>query len=436
MIERVRLIVDAYQLNKVDSKLLVGVSGGMDSMVLVDILMALQCNIHIAHMNYGLRGAESDADEAFVKQYAHDNGLVCHIVYADMKELGGESVQMAARSKRYNWFNKLIHANGYDYLLTAHHLNDSLETTLLNLAKGTGIKGLTGMSMKKGNLLRPLLTTKKGELLAYAEERKLKWREDATNAESKYQRNKIRNQVVPILEELNPALLDTFLSTKERLEGVNALLRKEVEVIRKQHLTIESKVVALDLSWYSASAMNDVLLSELLKPYGISFGIAKEIGRCQVSGAIFYSDEYQLNVDRGKLLISLKSTDSPNPIEISSNGIYSWGDWEIETEVETTAKIDHQSTDVLHVDLAKIDLPVLVRSWEEGDFFIPLGMSGKKKISDFMIDHKIPLTLKKGIPMFVSGQDIFWIGGYRMDDHYKITDQTKEVLKIKITRRD
>jgi tRNA(Ile)-lysidine synthase len=436
MIERVRSFVDAYQLNNVETKLLVGVSGGMDSIVLVDLLKRLRCNFSIAHMNYGLRGNDSDEDEKFVQTFAESHGIQFHLQCVDMTDLNGESIQMVARTKRYTWFNELVSKYRYDFILTAHHLNDSFETTLLNLTKGTGIKGLTGISGQNDKILRPLINVSKEVIHEYAVQRNLAWREDVSNTESKYLRNKIRNQVIPVLNEMNPSLLETFRNTNERLIGVSQLLDQEVVRINQNHMKSVDGVIELDLSWYDSDPMHDVLLSEILKPYGASYIQSKEIGRAISVGAIFFTDGYQFNVDRIKLLISRREIGQIPALTIKEPGIVEWGNLMVQVESSDDLNFAPGNEDSSSFDRARIAFPLTIRCWEEGDVFVPLGMKGKKKVSDFMIDNKIPLTLKKSIPLFVTRKDIFWVGGHRIDDRFKITEHTKEVLKIKISRRD
>ena len=436
MIERVKIFLDTYLPINIRPKVLVGVSGGLDSMVLVHVLQAMNVDFSIAHMNYGLRGEESNEDETFVRNYADKKGIECFIAAGNMGDLSGESIQMAARAKRYNWFHELMSKYGFTHLMTAHHLNDSLETTLLNLIKGTGIKGLVGISPQRDNLLRPLVSISKEELRMYALDNGVKWREDATNAESKYLRNKIRNKVIPELLEINPSLLETFILTNERLAGVNKLVENEVEAIRFNYLKTESGQQVLDMRWYLYDEMYNVLLSEILRPYGVDYVLAKDLGRSSTTGSVFHTDEYTLSHDRGAIRITRKDEEPAGPLSIKKEGEYMWGSWKISITKTKETNFSYSDSNSACLDSSQITFPIAVRSWMMGDEFVPLGMNGKKKISDFMIDNKIPLTLKKHIPLFETGSEIFWVGGYRIADKVKITDQTKEVLSIKITRRD
>lgn len=406
-------------------------------MVLVHILTKMNVDFSIAHMNYGLRGEESNQDEKFVVDYAKKVGVECFVAQANMDELNRQSIQMVARTKRYDWFQELMDTYEFEYILTAHHLNDSIETTLLNFVKGTGINGLVGIAPKKDKILRPLLTFSKEELRSFAIEQGLQWREDASNSESKYMRNKIRNEVIPELTKINPSLLETFRTTNERLVGVAQLLKMEVQRIVDEYQTEANDRVVLDMSWYRFNEMNNVLLSEVLRPFGVDFLMTKEIGGTSTTGAVFQTKSNTLSYDRGKLWIAKRDDEAAlEALTIHEEGDYKWGNWKMSVRSSPGVSYSTKDSSSAYLDGAHINFPIVVRSWAEGDEFVPLGMSGKKKISDFMIDNKIPLTLKKHIPLFAIGDEIFWIGGYRIADRFKITDQTKEVLSIKITRRD
>lgn len=435
MIERVHAFLDAHGLNS-QSALLVAVSGGVDSMVLMDVLLRLGFRPAVAHMNFGLRGAASDADEQFVQAYCKANDLTFHTKQVSLSKGEGESTQMQARALRYDWFKELMTSFGYMRILTAHHLNDSLETTLLNLTKGTGIAGLTGIPVDNHSVVRPLGMLAKMEVEAYAKTHGLAWREDASNQSTTYQRNKIRHKVIPVLEEINPGLTDTFKHTLERLQGTAELLNGRVNELRDAHL-IQGEQDELALSWLTDDSVGWLLLSELLRPYGVSYTLAKEMAQSMESGRIFLTATHRLLINRGTLLITKEIPKVLSLLTIERPGHYVWGRFEV--TVETRQKTDfHKPTSEAYAffDADRVGLPFEVRSWQQGDTFVPLGMSGKKKLSDFMIDTKIPLTLKAHIPVFVFQKEIFWLGGYRVDDRFKVTPQTQQLMWIKLSHRE
>jgi len=435
MIERVHTFLDAHGF-EANQSLLVAASGGVDSMVMLDVLLRLGYKPAVAHMNFQLRGAASEGDEAFVKEFCKSNDLVFHAKRVTINKGEGESTQMQARALRYEWFRELLGSFGYLRVLTAHHLNDSLETTLLNLTKGTGIAGLTGIPTDGHLILRPLSMFSKMEVERYAKMNGLAWREDASNQEATYQRNKIRHKVIPVLEEINPALTDTFVHTLERLQGAANVVKVRVAQLQDTYLVTGDQDV-LRLSWLTKDVMGWLLLSEVLSPYGVSYTVAKEIAESNESGRIFLTATHRLLMDRGTLIIEELQAEMPQSLTLAAPGAYRWGRYDV--TVMRMDKTDfHKPTEELYAffDADRVAFPIEVRSWQQGDAFVPLGMTGKKKLSDFMIDTKIPLTLKAHIPVFVCSTGIFWLGGYRMDDRYKVTDQTKELLWIKLSKRE
>ncbi len=434
MIDRVATFIENEQLIDPMDKVLVAVSGGVDSMTLINILRSLDFDVSVAHMNFQLREEASNQDEEFVKNWCDMHEIACHtrrVDTIDVAEKDQISTQMAARQLRYDWFQELCKEHGYKRIATAHHLNDSLETVLLNLTKGTGIRGLAGIPATNGKVIRPFLEISKEEILAYAKESKLKWREDASNADTKYQRNLIRNEVVPLLEKINPSLIETFISTGTRMTGTNELIQQLVETIRNENFAEGGQ--QLNMLWYDGSAGHVVVLSELLRPYGVSYSQACDIGKNHPSGKIFYTTTHQIVYDRDRLVFNKVENLSIEPIDIeSSEGKYIWGKCKISIENVNSVDIKFDNSNVAYFDAGKIVFPIKIRQWSEGDWFIPFGMKGKKKVSDFFIDTKIPLTLKNRIPIFESGGNVIWIGGYRVDDRYKVGDSLMRCIKITV----
>ncbi|MEQ9229254.1 MAG: tRNA lysidine(34) synthetase TilS [Cyclobacteriaceae bacterium] len=429
MIERVKDFIRANDLLKKDEQLLVAVSGGLDSMALLHVLKSLDYDVAVAHVNFQLRGDDSDLDEEHVKKTCENLGIAFFSKKAALEKAGG-SIQMAAREVRYEFFDGLIEAHAFDKIVTAHHLNDSLETVLLNLSRGTGIAGLTGISAINGKVVRPMLCLTRSEILDFANEHAIVWREDATNKESKYQRNLIRNEVIPKLETINPSLLNTFTSTLERLQGSQEVLEWEVQNMKSKYLKLGDPI-ELDLSWMDSSKKSQVLLSELLKEFEASFLLCTEIIESTESGKQFRTPTHLMNLDRHKLLVR-PIGESTNPeLTISGLGKYRWGSYSIQVEQIAHQQVDLKSEARLaQLDADKIDFPLRVRSWRQGDEFKPLGMNGTKKVSDFFIDEKVPLLTKEDIPIFESKDRIVWIGGYRISEDFKVTSSTEKVLRL------
>lgn len=437
MVERVQIFIKKKNLIDTSEKVLVAVSGGVDSMVLVHLLKESGYSISVAHLNFQLRGEASDQDESFVLNWCESNGVTCYSKKTETKSVAkkeGISTQMAARKLRYEWFEGLCKEHGYQKIAIAQHLNDSLETVLLNLTKGTGIRGLVGITPMNEKVIRPLTEMTKEEIVDYAKKHNLKWREDASNKDSKYQRNLIRNEVVPLLQRINPSLLLTFKSTNDRMTGINELMQEMLKTISDENFSTEGGG-RLNMKWFDGSAGHLVLLSELLRPYGASYSLACEVGETHQSGKTFLTFSHKILYDRDQLLFTKNERLGIEPRKISkSEKIGEWSKWKISLEEVSAEEVVFGSNQVAYFDASKVVFPILVRSWQEGDWFIPLGMTGKKKVSDFLIDEKIPLTLKNQLPIFESEGGIMWIGGYQIDERFKLCESSDEVLKVEISR--
>jgi tRNA(Ile)-lysidine synthase len=414
-------------LFRLEDKLLVTVSGGIDSVVLCHILREYGARFSIAHCNFGLRGQESDQDEAFVEELAEDIEVNIHIKKFDTTNLlknSGMSTQMMARELRYNWFSELAEQKGYRYTITAHHQNDLIETVLLNLVRGTGIAGLHGIKAKSGRLLRPLLFASKEEILRYAELNKLKWREDSSNQSSKYQRNLIRQEVVPLLKKINPNLENTIRQSIEKISAAETIFNNYVEGCRMDFISTKENYVIVEYDFLNEESEPLIILFELLRPYGFNYSQAAEILECLNGepGKKFISSSYVLVKDRTQLIITEKNDlTKASELLIEKDTKKLFLPWSGLSLLMQTS-IGYTKTETLSnvfLALEKLKFPLLVRPWKAGDQFQPFGMKGKKKISDFLNDLKVPLNLKENISVVVSGDDIVWVVGFRIDDRYK-----------------
>ena len=415
--------------------LLVAVSGGVDSVVLAHLLAQAQYSMVIAHCNFNLRGIESDKDEQFVKSLASGLGAECVTVSFETKKYArenGVSIEMAARELRYKWFYKLLGEKHLKHLVTGHHLNDSIETTLYNLAKGTGISGVRGIKNNNGNIIRPLLWATKAELVQYAEENDLTWREDASNAEDDYMRNKIRNNIIPELKKINPSLESTFINTQKRLQEMEDILHELVDKYKADHYRQEGVDHYFEIAPLQ-KANKTVLVEELFKPFGFNYEQAIQIHEAILSanpGKIFLSDGYQLNVDREAIIVSPSRQDGVDfYIEENDDNVYE-AVWKFSCFISDDVEQIFKSRNKISVDYDKLKFPLKMRKWQQGDVFQPLGMRGKKKLSDFMIDEKIPLNLKNRVYVLTSDDEIVWVVGYRVDDRFKITPATRRIYNI------
>lgn len=420
----------ANDLVKKDEKVLLAVSGGLDSMVMAHLFLSLEIPFAIAHCNYGLRGEESDGDEAFVMDWADRNNINCYVKAFDIEG----SIQVEARNARYLWFAELMAEHGYAKVATAHHLNDSLETLLINLSRGTGVKGVGGISLKNDYVIRPLLFTEKKKLYDYAMDQGLEWREDSSNSKSDYDRNLIRHDVVPELLKLNPSLFKTFGLTLERLTYASEILDRTVEEIREQFL-VEDSGFQLDLSWIKAPS-DELVLAELLAPFGVNYVTAKEIFESRgKSGKSFPVKAWLITMDRSTLFIDKNEEEPSYEVTIESTGEFQLNDAEIVVEHISREDVVFGASHVAHFDLNKLNFPFLIRSWRAGDKFQPLGMIGEKKVSDYLIDEKVPLMAKKEVMVLETGKKIAWVVGRRISEVFKINEDSETVLKVTFIKK-
>lgn len=436
MLEYFLSFLDQHKLIKKDEQTLLAVSGGIDSMVMAHLFLQSPHDFAVSHINFGLRGAESNQDEQMVEEWCDSHQVKCYVQHAPREIFEGkESTQMAARDFRYRYFDELMHKKGYQKLATAHHLDDSLETVLFNMTKGTGLRGLRGISPISGDIIRPMLFAGKEEILDYAKSAKIQWREDASNDTDTYQRNKIRHHVIPVLKTINPGLMRSFSSVADRVKDAQDLIEDTVEVILKNHKVMENGITRIGLEWVGLYRNPGAILNEILRRYGFSFLQVSQIQSsiiAGVSGKLFYSDLYELNLDREQLVIREKESFIYEDTQLRIPGVTIIGNRWIDSDVVEGNRIEDPADQcVAYLDLDKVIRPNITQ-WKEGDIFYPLGMKGKKKVSDFMIDSKIPLTLKKDVLILKSGGDIAWIVGYRIDDRFKVTGNTKKMLRLQL----
>lgn len=420
-------------------KTIVTVSGGIDSVVMAQLFQIAGAEFVIAHCNFRLRGNESNEDENFVKEMAKrmDVPFYCKSFKTnDFAQENGISIQMAARELRYAWFEQLKVKAGCDQIATAHHKGDTVETVLFNMAKGTGLEGLHGIKVKNGSLIRPLLFATRAEIEQFAKKHKITWREDSSNASNKYSRNKIRLQVVPILEEINPQAQEAIASTAERVYEAEQFLCYQVQELLKKISRIENENIFINTKQLEALPGSIYVLHRILKPLGFNYAQSVQIRQNlqNGSGKLFYSKTHVVNVDREEIVITPLKEGSASSYFLSEKpDFYSIGNFFIQTRVvqSDSYSIDSAST-ILAFDMDKLTFPLSVRVWNKGDTFQPLGMKGKKKLSDFMIDAKIPVNLKNNVWVVISDNLIAGVINHRLDDRFKITKQTKTVFEISV----
>lgn len=428
--------IDTHKLIAKNDRVLLAVSGGADSTALAHLFSKTEIPFGISHCNFQLRGAESEGDEKFVRQLAAALGVNCHVKRFDtgtVSSVQNISIQMAARDLRYAWFEELLQRGNYTKIATAHHKNDTLETVIFNLTKGTGIAGFHGIKVKRGKVIRPLLFATRNEVEQYLRKNKLEWQDDTSNESEKYHRNLIRKKVIPLLKQINPNLENSMEQTVAKMGAVEEFFADKMEAMKSQLLESRNGDWWISIKKLRKIKGAEIVLFELLKPYGFNFAQSVDVISATAShpGKLFYSETHVLNVDRDHLVLS----------EIQGNALT----FQIEAgdELVTTPYFSLQcrtlpkesfalvaSGDIAFLDLGKLRFPLQIRQWQQGDFFYPLGMKNRKKLSDFMIDEKIPVNLKSKVFVLLSGEDIVWVIGHRIDNRYKVTDTTREVCQI------
>ncbi len=419
-----------------EAKLLIAISGGIDSVVLSELLHQLQFDISLAHCNFQLRGKESNNDEIFTKEFAKQLNVNIFTKKFNTNTFSKEnkqSIQVTARNLRYAWFQKLIKEHHFNYVLTAHQADDNLETFLINISRGTGLEGLTGIPAINKNIIRPLLPFSRDEIMAFAKENAISWREDQSNQETKYLRNKIRHQITPILKEINPNLVDSFQKTTLYLQESNQIINDRIEDIRSKILTKKKEVIQLSIAAIQKLSNPKAYLYWLLKDYGFSeWEDVTNLLKAQ-SGKKVFSKTHQLLKDRDFLLLTKKRNTSKKrtSFSIPKNTL------EITTPIplkleQISEKITLQKESI-YVNESLLKFPLIIRKWEHGDYFYPLGMQGKKKLSKYFKDEKISLLEKENIWLLCSAEnEIIWIIKHRQDKRFASKDTATNNLKISI----
>lgn len=425
--------IEQHHLFKSDSNLLVAVSGGIDSVAMVHLLKKAGYQFTIAHCNFQLR-TEANADEEFCAQLAHQYETPFYSTRFNTQHYAAErkiSIQMAARELRYEFFEQIARENQHACIALAHHQNDTVETILLNLVRGTGIAGMHGILPKNGNLVRPMLCFTRKDIEEIVAENKLAYVEDSSNASVKYARNKIRHLVVPHLKELNPSLEQTFESNLQHFKELEQLLELKVSEAKKQLFIYKGNEIHLSIEGVKQLEPQRLLLFKLLQGYGFSMNQVDDVISTldKHAGRKFEAPAgYMLLLNRSDLILSKKIDRLPSLGITGEEKSLTYGTFKLSITTSDEPAIKRDNPFAVAVDSDKLEFPLILRSWQQNDHFYPLGLNGKKKISDFFIGLKIPLHLKKTIPLLINANgDIIWIAGYRPDDRYKVTSNTKKV---------
>ncbi|MCL6257839.1 tRNA lysidine(34) synthetase TilS [Aquiflexum sp. TKW24L] len=415
---------------------LLAISGGIDSVCLGYLLQSAGIRFSLAHVNFWLRGNESDEDEIFVRMLSAKWNVKIHVIHTNKDEMDkqGMSTQMAAREFRYNWFEQVISENGYDALVVAHHADDQLETIFLNMLRGTGIEGIYGMSEIRGNIIRPLLGFSRMDISDYMTQNSYSWKEDSSNQKNDYKRNILRNKVFPILNEAFPEGLQVMDTSFKRLKDTGRAFFFLYEKWKKEAIVTEGDYQYLSIKEISNITGKHSMVYYWLRDFGFSFADVQDILHSvekSESGKTFYAGKFMLNKDRDFLILG--------------NNDFEWEEKRIEFH-DISVQMKEKKFDILHLqgeieidkskenamlDMEKLQFPLVIKKWEQGDRFVPLGMDKPKKISDLLVDLKVPLIQKKQVLVLWSGDEIAWVVGFRIGELFRCGPKTKRVLYFK-----
>ena len=442
LLEAFQKYVAENDLTTTDDRILLTVSGGVDSMVMLSLFVQSGfTSIGVAHCNFQLRGAESDADEAMVEAEAAKLGVPYYVRRFETKaemERTGESMEMAARRLRYAWFEELRKTEGYDVVAVAHHADDSIETFFINLLRGTGLRGLTGISSRFGHIIRPLMFASRKEILDYALSRRIPFREDSSNLSAKYLRNKVRLGVIPRMREIHPKF--TFLMRRniKRLADAQHFIDHTIDCIRQVAVTSAEGIDTICVERIDKSYPRGFVIYELLNStYGFKGDVIDALCRSLRQGATgkrFYSRDYVACIDRGNIVVAPIAEDDECASLVERDTVRSYcGNSVLYFELCDVDAVSSVSAPphIALLDADQLDFPLKLRRWRDGDWFVPFGMSGHKKVSDFLVDAKVSMAEKQRQFVLLSGdEDIVWVVGHRINDRYRVTQHTERVLRI------
>ncbi len=423
-------------------RVLLGVSGGIDSVVMMHLFLQAGWPVGIAHCNYQLRGDESEGDRDFVRSLAEKHRLPIYEKRFDTQEYAREhglSIQMAARRLRYRWFEQVRQGEGYDYVAMGHNKDDLAETFLINLSRGTGLKGLTGIKAAQGAIIRPLLFASRREIAGYCHEQGISYREDSSNRQTYYHRNKIRHHVIPVFRELNPRFLDTMMENTGRLQDVYRLYRMFIEEKKRELVRQKGPDVYISKQQVGGEAYATFLF-EVLRDYGFGGDVVQQIAH-EINGTPgkeYYSESYRLLRDRQWLIVSPLAAGQQQIPGHPPRYYLEEDEEEVEEPIKLTMeKFERpegwripRDRDVACIDPDKLVFPLILRRWQHGDYFKPLGLDHLKKLSDFFVDRKYSRLEKEHAWLLTSGEKVVWVVGDRLDERFKVDRYTRHILQI------
>jgi len=442
--EKLRNFIEFNGLLKHEDKILLAISGGLDSVVLLHFLVCEGYNVVAAHCNFQLRGNESDEDELFVSQLTEKLGVnlftkkFSTLEYAEKNKL---SIQIAARQLRYSWFEELIKTNNIDKLAVAHHLDDNIETLFINLLRGSGLAGVKGIPIKNEKIVRPLMCVYRQEIREYSKLNEIEFREDSSNKSKKYLRNKIRHELIPILKNIDKSSGETIANSLLYLADDDNIFNQLIHEKRNEILEFKDETIFLPHKKLLDLHPLNSWVYRILKPYGFSRDVCNSIcegfGK-QQSGKIYFSETHRLVNDRNRFIIQkINNKEEKREFEILSDQKKILEPINLEFHFIKNETGLEFGTDkkIAYFDLNKLTYPLKLRRWREGDKFKPFGLKGNKLLSDFFVDQKLSLPEKEKVWLLCSAEKIIWVVGLRTADNFKVSKSTKKILKVKLTKK-
>jgi tRNA(Ile)-lysidine synthase len=413
-------------------RLLLAISGGIDSVVLCHLLKRFKVEVTLAHCNYKLRGKDSDADETFCRKLAADFEMPIRVKVFDVSTEKKGSLQEKARKARYTWFRELLQEHGLNFIVTAHHAADQAETLLLNMVRGTGLKGMRGIAEKDGVLLRPLLPFTRAEITSYAKEHKIKYRSDKSNAKITYRRNFIRHKIMPLLKEINPSIETTLAADAERFRDEYSILSGHLSEISADLVTKENGEIRIDIAELRKKTHVSGILHLLLEPLGFNSTqvqkVTEHIQEDGLPGKKIMAASYRLTIDRNKIIVQKKAVEGKGEQVLDSEqALEDVGNFKIQPVDSLSVK----SKNELIVAPSRLQWPLVVRGVRRGDRFRPFGMKGKKLLSDYLREQKLNAFEKEKVRLLENGNgEIIWVIGHRSDERYRVEADDKTIIKI------
>lgn len=440
LLEEFEKYIEENKLFTHDDRLLLTVSGGVDSMVMMSLTAAAGYQFGVAHCNFQLRGVESDEDEVLVETEAHRYGAEFFNKRFDTvgeMERTGESMEMAARRLRYTWFKELCEEHGYTAIVIAHHGNDSIETFFINLLRGTGLRGLTGISSQIGHIVRPMMFATRKDIHDYAIAHHIPYREDSSNHSTKYLRNRVRLGVVPMFKDIKPQFTTIMRRNIARLSQAQDFITSAIEIVKSEAMENSGDMHTLWIDRIRPTLPRNYVIYEILNSeFGFKGDVVDSLCRAldsELSGRRFYARDWVAVTDRGRVVVTPIVDDDDCEVIVEKEAVRSYAGGSVlyyeYCDIDFIDSLD-QGDNVALLDADRLKFPLRLRRWKDGDWFIPFGMSGRKKLSDYLIDKKVSLAEKRRQFVLLSGDDIVWVVGRRLDDRYAITRKTENVLRV------